>query len=68
MVEDPGKRAKHIKTFAMHVSGKEVYPKADADALEADLQPLLGGRLITRMSKHNTNPANNLQVPSEYQS
>jgi hypothetical protein len=29
----------------MHVSGKEVYPKAAADALEADLQPLLGGRL-----------------------
>jgi hypothetical protein len=42
IVEDPAKRAKHIKTFAMHVSGKEVYPKAAADALEADLQPLLG--------------------------
>jgi hypothetical protein len=66
VVEDPAKRAKHIKTFAMHVSGKEVYPKADADALEADLQPLLGGRLVTRLSRHDTNPANNLQVPSQY--
>ena len=54
IVEDPAKRAKHIKTFAMHVSGKEVYPKAAADALEADLQPLLGGRLVTRMSRHDT--------------
>ena len=62
----PAKRAKHIKTFAMHVSGKEVYPKAAADALEADLQPLLGGKLVTRMSRHDTNPANNLQVPSQY--
>jgi hypothetical protein len=42
------------------------YPKAAADALEADLQPLLGGRLVTRMSRHDTNPANNLQVPSQY--
>ena len=66
IVEDPAKRAKHIKTFAMHVSGKEVYPKAAADALEADLQPLLGGKLVTRMSRHDTNPANNLQVPSQY--
>jgi hypothetical protein len=68
IVEDPAKRAKHIKAFAMHVSGKEVYPKAAADALEADLQPLLGGRLVTRMSRHDTNPANNLQVPSQYRS
>ena len=68
VVEDPAKRAKHIKTFAMHVSGKEVYSKTAADALEADLQPLLGGRLVTRISRHDTNPTNNLQVPSEYRS
>jgi hypothetical protein len=68
IVEDPAKRQKHIKTFAMHVSGKEVYPKAAADALEADLQPLLGGRLVTRMSRHDTHPAKNPQVPSEYRS
>ena len=67
-LEDPARRAKHIKTFAMHVAGKEVYPKAEADALEADLQPLIGGRLVTRMSRHDTNPANNLQVPPEYRS
>ena len=66
-VDDPAKRAKHIKTFALHVGGDEVYPKQAGDALEADLQPLVGG-LITRMSKHDTNPANNLQVPSEYRS
>ncbi len=65
-VEDPAKRAKHVGTFALHVSGSEVYPKEAADALEADLQPLVGGELVTRMSKHDTNPANNLQVPPEY--
>ena len=67
-VDDPAKRAKHIKTFALHVSGNEVYAKQAADALEADLQPLVGGELVTRMSKHDTNPANNLQVPPEYRS
>jgi hypothetical protein len=67
-VEDPAKRAKHVRTFALHVSGKEVYAKEAADALEADLQPLVGGELVTRMSKHDTNPANNLQVPPEYRS
>ena len=67
-VEDPAKRAKHIKTFALHVSGNEVYAKEAADALEADLRPLVGGELVTRISKHDTNPANNLQVPPEYRS
>jgi len=68
ILEDPAKRAKHVGTFAMRVAGKEVYPKAEADALEADLQPLVGGRLVTRMSRHDTNPANNLRVPPEYRS
>ena len=67
-IEDPTKRAKHIKTFALHVSGREVYTKETADALEADLKPLVGGKLVARISKHDTNPANNLQVPPEYRS
>lgn len=67
-VDDPAKRAKHIRTFALHVSGTEVYAKEAADALEADLQPLVGGGVVTRMSKHDTNPANNLQVPAEHRS
>ncbi len=67
-VDNPAQRAKHIKTFALHVSGDEVYAREAADALEADLQPLVGGGLVMRMSKHDTNPANNLQVPAEYRS
>lgn len=67
-IEDPAKRAKHIKAFALRVSGDEVYAKEAADALEADLQPLVGGELVTRMSKHDTNPANNLPVPPEHRS
>ena len=60
-IEDPAKKAKHIKAFAIHVEGRELYTKEEADALEADLQPLVDGRLITRLSRHDSNPANNPQ-------
>jgi hypothetical protein len=65
-LEDPAKRSKHIKTFAIRILGNEVYPKEAADALEADLRLLVGGTLVARMSRHDTNPANNLPVPPEY--
>jgi len=65
-IDDPVKRAKHLKSFALYVKGREVYAKEEADALEADLRPLVGGKLIERMSKHDTNPANNPQPPERY--
>jgi hypothetical protein len=65
-IEDPVKRAKHLKSFALHVEGRDVYLKEEADALEADLQPLVDGTGITRLSRHDTNPANNPQVPERF--
>ena len=65
-IEDPTKKAKHARSFALYVGGEEVYAKERADALEADLQPLVGGGVITRMTKHDSNPANNPQMPAEY--
>lgn len=65
-IEDPAKRAKHTRAFAIHVEGREVYGKAEADALEADLRPLVDGTLITRLSRHDTNPASNPQPPERY--
>jgi len=62
-IEDPGKKAKHLKSFSLHVKGEEVYGKEAADALEAELQPLVGQGVITKLSKHDTNPANNPQAP-----
>jgi hypothetical protein len=63
-IDDPAKRAKHIKSFAIHVDGNPVYGRPVADALEADLRPLEGGALITALSRHDTNPANNMPVPA----
>ena len=65
-IEDPVKRAKHLRSFALHIKGEAVYPKQEADALEADLQPVVDGTSILRISRHDTNPANNPQVPDHF--
>jgi len=65
-VEDPVKKAKHVRSFALHIKGEAVYPAQEADALEADLQPVVDGTSILRISRHDTNPANNPQVPERY--
>src|SRR6266516_938646 len=63
-IENPAKKSKHVKSFALYVNGNEVYAKEIADALESDLQPMVGRELITRMSRHSTNPADNPQPPA----
>jgi hypothetical protein len=65
-LDDPAKRLKHKQAFAVRVAGEEVYAKAPADALEAELRPLVGGGAVLRLSRHDTDPANNLAVPAEY--
>ena len=65
-IENPVKEAKYRKAFTLYVDGDEVYAQDKADALETDLEPLVGGGLVTRMTKHDTNPANNPQPPAKY--
>jgi hypothetical protein len=65
-IENPAKKAKYLKSFTLYVDGNEVYAKDKADALESDLQPLVGGGLLTRLAKHDTNPAHNPQPPPRY--
>jgi hypothetical protein len=65
-IEDPVKEAKYIKSFTLYLGGDEVYDRDKAEALEADLQPLVGGDIVERMTKHDTNPANNPQPPKKY--
>jgi hypothetical protein len=65
-IKNPVKKVKYLKSFTLYVDGDEVYAKDKADALESDLQPLVGGGLITRLAKHDTNPANNPQPPARY--
>ena len=62
-IEDPVKKAKYLKSFTLYVDGDQVYPKDQADALEAELAPLVGGDLVLKLHKYDTNPANNPQPP-----
>ena len=66
-IEDPVKKAKYLKSFTLYVDGDQVYPKQQADALEAELRPLVGGGVITKLHKYDTNPANNPQPPARGQ-
>ncbi|MGD9510198.1 MAG: hypothetical protein AB7I59_16485 [Geminicoccaceae bacterium] len=65
-IENPAKKAKYLKSFTLHVGGEQVYPKAAADALEGDLRPLVGGGVVDKLHKYDTNPANNPQPPARY--
>ena len=65
-IEDPAKKEKHTKVFTVYADGAEVYAKDIADAIEADLRPLIGGEIVTRLAKHDTNPANNPQMPGRF--
>jgi len=52
-----------LKSFTVYVEDREIYAKEIADAVETDLQPLAASGLIARISKYDTNPANNPQPP-----
>jgi hypothetical protein len=62
-IENPAKKAKYLEAFTLYVNGDEVYDKALADALEADLQSLRSDAIID-IRKFDTNPAHNPQPPS----
>lgn len=67
-IEDPAKQAKYKKSFTVYAGGDEVYAKEKADALAQELEPLVGGDMVTKMTTHDTNPANNPQPPAQYRS
>jgi hypothetical protein len=66
-IDDPIKKAKYVESFSLYVDDQEVYAKEIADALERDLMPLVDRALIKRLSKHDSNPANNPQPPTRTQ-
>jgi hypothetical protein len=58
-VDDPAKEAKYTKSFTIYVGGDEVYERSKADALEAELKPLVGGPIVVQMFRYDTDPAHN---------
>jgi hypothetical protein len=64
VIEDPMKKAKYAESFSLYVDDQEVYAKEIADALETDLMPLVESTLIRKLSKYDSDPANNPQPPA----
>ena len=62
-VDDPVKQAKYTRSFTLYVGNEEVYEKDKADALEAELKPLVGGPIVPKMFKYDTDPAHSPQPP-----
>jgi hypothetical protein len=62
-IENPAKEAKYIKSFTLYVDGDEVYAKEKADGLQAELKPLVGGPIVAKMFRYDTDPAHNPQPP-----
>ena len=62
-VDDPAKEAKYTKSFTLYVGGDEVYERSKADALEADLKPLVGGPIVAQMFRYDTDPVHSPHPP-----
>ena len=63
-IEKPEKKARYLRSFTLYVDGEEVYSKAIADALQAELDALVGAGGIENVVKFDTNPANSPQPPA----
>jgi len=62
-IENPEKKARYLRSFTVYVDSEEVYPRAIADLLQAELSALTGAAGIERVVKFDSNPANNPQPP-----
>ena len=63
-IENPEKKAKHLKSFAFYLGNKQVYSKAQADAVEKSLKNLGDDMHLIEIRVIDSNPANNPQPPS----
>ena len=66
-IQNPDKKTKYTKIFTIYIRNEEVYEQSSAEALEQELQPLVGGSVIENLAKYDSNPANNPQVPKKFQ-
>jgi hypothetical protein len=64
-IEDPAKEQKYSRSFSLYVGGREIYEKDEADALEAELKPLVGGPIVAEMFKYDSDPAHSPQPPRQ---
>ena len=65
-IEDPKKKAKHLKGFAFYKGGvDQIYERESAEALIANLEEIGIGEDLIEIKLIDSNPANNPQPPSK---
>ena len=62
-IDNPEKKAKHLKSFAFYEGDNQVYSKELASSIEQSLKHLDSGDDIVEISLIDSNPANNPQPP-----
>ena len=62
-IDNPEKKAKHLKSFAFYEGDNQVYSKELASSIEQSLKNLNGGDDIVEINFIDSNPANNPQPP-----
>ena len=62
-IDNPEKKAKHLKSFAFYEGYNQVYSKKLAYSIEQRLKNLDGGNDIVEINLIDSNPANNPQPP-----
>ena len=62
-IEDPEKKAKHLKSFAFYEGDNQVYSKELAYSIQQRLKDLDSGNDIVEINMIDSNPANNPQPP-----
>lgn len=65
-IEDPKKKSKYLRSFTIYVLDQQIYSGDVADAIEKDLSSLPENSFVLGVSKYDTNPANNPQMPEKY--
>ena len=62
-IDNPEKKAKHLKSFAFYEGDNQIYSKELARSIERRLKDLDSGNDIIEINMIDSNPANNPQPP-----
>jgi hypothetical protein len=65
-IDNPEKKAQHLKSFAFYEGNNQVYSKDLACSIEQRLKDLNSGDDIVEINLIDSNPANNPQPPKEF--
>lgn len=64
--QHPYAQDKYSRLFAVAVSGKKVFDRAEADRLAESLKPLVGNGVVEGVKVDSMDPAKNPAIPARY--